>query len=166
MSRQRTREEHRAALLKWSKNNQHMLDLDDAYPEVEMFGPQSIGAEVGPGWKDILIPCLEVLRANGCKVGQIKQKFGGLRIYWDYPDHIEKVRSEWRKNMQPHKSGMVYERIPLEDESDEVDVNVGPVITRAETLSFRTCESCGADICREGGPCHRTQCQDCKTRKA
>jgi hypothetical protein len=156
----------REILEKYGKGRyQHMFDLDALYPEVRMFGEQCISAEVRPGWRDLLIPVLEVLKANACTVSQIKQKFGGLVVYWNYPDHIESAREEWREQTR----GMRYDdpnrpRIPLEDESDAIDVKVGPVVARAETLSFRTCEECGADIGREGGPCHLTRCDNCKTK--
>jgi hypothetical protein len=141
---------------------QHMFDLDALYPEVEMFGEHVISAEVRVGWRELLLPCLEALKANGCKVSQIKQKFGGLRFYWNYPEHIERARDEWRDVVRGLPPGVPRPPFPLEDESDTIDVVVGPVIARAESLSFRTCEDCGADIGREGGPCHNTQCDACK----
>lgn len=153
----------REMLEKYGKGRyDHMFELDRKYPEVEMFGDQCISAEVRPGWTQILDDLLKVLRDNRCKVAQIKQKFGGLRVYWNYPDEIEAARAEWRKQV----SGMKLDdpnrpRIPMEDESDAIDVVVGPAIARAETLSFRTCEDCGADIGKPGGPGFRTQCDSC-----
>ena len=154
----------REILEKYGKDGRydHMFELDRKYPEVRMFGEQCISAEVRPGWTKILDDLLAVLRDNGCTVRQIKQKFGGLRVYWNYPDRIEEARDVWREQI----NGMRYDdpnrpRIPMEDESDAVDVIVGPAVARAETLSFRTCEDCGADIGRPGGPCHNTRCDVC-----
>jgi hypothetical protein len=62
-------------------------DLADRYPtalaNVECF------AECGEGWRDAIIPALDVCERNGIGVAQIKQKFGGLRIYTDV--HNEEV---------------------------------------------------------------------------
>jgi hypothetical protein len=35
----------------------------------------------GPGWLPAIIPVLEICEAQGVRVVQIKEKFGGLRIY-------------------------------------------------------------------------------------
>jgi hypothetical protein len=172
--RPKTREEKRAELISYDEKSwrssgrasfgyKHMLELDDLYPEVGIFGPQCISAEVGAGWRDLLVPCLEVLKRHGCKAGQIKQKFCGLRFYWDYPDHIEKARAEWREQIRGMKlDDPNRPRVPLEDESDAIDVEVGPVIARAEALSFRTCEDCGADLGEgRGEKSGRNQCEAC-----
>jgi hypothetical protein len=85
----KTRDEARAywANTKWlGPRYKHMLDLDDEFPEVGMFEPSCISAEVGPGWVPLLRPVLAVLRKFGCKVGQIKQKFCVLVVHWDAPD--------------------------------------------------------------------------------
>lgn len=38
-------------------------------------------AECGPGWKKLYEPLLELAKAEGVQVTQIKEKFGGLRFY-------------------------------------------------------------------------------------
>lgn len=40
-------------------------------------------AECGPGWMPLVIPVLEICERLKVPVTQIKQKFGGLRIYVD-----------------------------------------------------------------------------------
>lgn len=44
------------------------------------------GAYIGKGWIPAVREALAVLEAAGAKVAQIKEKFGGLRLYWDSPD--------------------------------------------------------------------------------
>lgn len=170
----RTREEVRASLIQHyaspfrSRSNRgitHMLDLDDKYPECNIFGPQCISAEVGPGWKELVEGCLLVLSATGCTAGQIKQKFGGLRFYWNYPDHIEEALVEWRKTPGHTKieNGQITRVIPMpfDEECDRINTIVRPVIAAAEAQSYLTCEDCGVTL-EKGGACTRTQCAACK----
>lgn len=159
---QGTREERRMALLKYSaarpndpgRQMQHMLDLDDEFPEVDMFGPQSISAEVGPGWAGLLRPVLSILREHRCKVGQIKQKFGGLRVYWDFPDEIEGALQVWREN--PNNST----EAPFKKEYTRLIKIISPVVSEAEKLSFKTCEICGDEARLNKGPAYRTLCSE------
>lgn len=37
--------------------------------------------EVGKGWRPIISPVLERLESDGILITQVKEKFGGLRIY-------------------------------------------------------------------------------------
>ncbi len=37
--------------------------------------------EIGEGWHPIVKPLLEELIANGAEIQQVKEKFGGLRVY-------------------------------------------------------------------------------------
>ncbi len=41
------------------------------------------GASIPPEWEDIVVDALEELRKYPISVAQIKEKFGGLRIYYD-----------------------------------------------------------------------------------
>lgn len=93
----------------------HMDKLEAEYPS--LFGTWCISAYVEPGWVSLLRPCLDVLQKYGCVVGQIKQKYCGLRVYWDPPD----------------------DGLPKEA-TDEIN----RVIERAERLALQTCERCGA----------------------
>ncbi len=38
-------------------------------------------AECGEGWSKLIEPCLALIEAEGGHVAQIKEKFGGLRLY-------------------------------------------------------------------------------------
>jgi hypothetical protein len=169
-----TRETRRAELLasykRWfpQRSIQHMLDLDDRYPEVEIFGDQCISAEVGAGWAPLVEECLKVLALHGCKVGQIKQKFCELRVYWDYPPHIELAIAEWRRQDPSHLKNdageWVYDPpMPYPDERARIASAVNPVIAAMAQQSLRTCEDCGADLGRDGGPsAGRRQCEECR----
>ncbi len=159
----------REILEKYGKGRyEHMFELDRLYPEVEMFGERCISAEIRPGWKDLLIPCLEVLKANGCKVGQIKQKFCELVVYWDYPDHIEAAISEWRaldpKFYKDEGGEWQYDPpMPMRAEQKAISAIVSPVIKVAAEKSLRTCEECGVDLGRKMGPkSGRLECTSCE----
>jgi len=94
--------------------------LKDNYPEII---PENFYFECGDGWFLIIDALCSKLRglADRAKTepptaSQIKEKFGGLRFYIDPLDSLE-----W---------------------GEYVDA-VYAVVNMAETLSFRTCESCG-----------------------
>lgn len=160
-----SREERRASLMRYSESRsddpsrsmKHMLDLDDEFPEVDMFGPQSISAEVGPGWAHILRPALEALRKLGGKVGQIKQKFGGLRFYWDPPEELYLAYREWYDSGKNGKSPYA---------SSDPYRECSEAIKLAEDLSWRTCEQCGADLGEPRGASHKTLCDGCRTLRS
>ncbi len=175
----RTKEEVKASLIKhystWGRTPdriQHLFDLDSEFPEVDIFGPRCISAEVGPGWKKILRPVMQILKDNGCTAGQIKQKFGGLRFYWNYPEHIEAAIDEWRNALPVFSTRPANQSIdefyaehpcPFKEETEALRQLVGPIVSEAERLSFRTCENCGADVGHVGGHGYKTECDDCKS---
>lgn len=168
-----TREQRRTELVesfkKWGRGRKidHMLDLDDRYPEVGMFDEQCISADVGAGWAGLVENVLKVLSEHGCKVTQIKQKFAGLRIYWQFGSEIEAAIDEWRKLNPQHLNGedgeWTYDPpMPFPEERKKIAEAVGPVVAAAEALSFQTCEDCGLKLEKAGGPkCGRTQCDLC-----
>jgi hypothetical protein len=170
----RTKEEIKAALEahygRRGKPNymQHMYDLDAEFPTVDIFGPQCISAEVGPGWAKLLRPVMQALSDNACKAGQIKQKFGGLRFYWDFPDYIEAAGNEWRDAEHQHRivdHQLKYDvPYPFEEERNRLSAIIRPIVAEAERLSFETCEECGDAITPPRGPGYRTECDDCKKR--
>ncbi len=100
----------------------HMDDLDREFPEVKMFGPQCIEASVGPGWVPLVRQALQAISRAGGLVGQIKQKFGGLRVYW---------------GPSLDDMGMVI------DIDRNVIADTDAAITAVEEASFSTCEECG-----------------------
>lgn len=50
-------------------------------PTVEQYA-----ACVGPGWKHIVVPLIERALTEGKNIAQVKEKFGGLRFYYDPSD--------------------------------------------------------------------------------
>jgi hypothetical protein len=38
---------------------------------------------VGAGWQPIVKPVIQLIEAEGGRIQQVKEKFGGLRIYWE-----------------------------------------------------------------------------------
>jgi hypothetical protein len=71
---------------------------------------------VGPGWHSIVNECLDRIEPLGAHITQVKEKFGGLRIYY----HLV--------------TGVTI------DELDEID----HFIKLAELEANVTCEECGA----------------------
>lgn len=50
----------------------------------------------GPGWAHIIKPAIDYIESHGGKIVQVKEKFGGLRIYFDIPEgesweHFDRV---------------------------------------------------------------------------
>lgn len=171
----RTKEEVKASLIKhystWGRTPdriQHLFDLDSEFPEVDIFGPRCISAEVGPGWNKLLRPVMEILRDNGCTAGQIKQKFGGLRFYWNYPEYIERAGDEWRH--AGHKGTIVDGKYsfdvpyPFEEERTLISAIVSPIVSAAESMSFRTCEECGVTIDPPRNSSYKTECDGCRSK--
>lgn len=78
--------------------------------------------ECGDGWFDLLDTLCGIM-PPGLIVGQIKQKFGGLRYYTDNA-------TDFAPSMQSEIHG---------------------AIRLAETLSFRVCEVCGGPAKSKGG---------------
>ena len=151
------------------QNHEWMEQLNEEFPEVEMFGPQCISAGVGKGWVQLLRPILQALKENNCKASQIKQKFGGLRFYWRFPQHIEEANEEWR-NSKTDKSYRIVEGggfeyltpRKFEDEMKRLSSIIEPLIYEAERLSYATCETCGNSINPPRSSGYRTECDECK----
>lgn len=156
MNREEKRKHLQEFAAKHGYSYQHMLDLDDEFPEVEMFGPQCVSAEVGAGWAPLLRPPLQALKALGGKLAQVKQKFGGLRIYWNPPDELHAQYREWYDS---GKNG------PDPLESNPLYVAVKTAVFDAETQSWRTCERCGKDLGVPKAPSHRTLCAECEGKR-
>jgi hypothetical protein len=75
------------------------------------------GYEHRPGWLKITQPAVLGLITLGAKIFQVKEKFGGLRIYIDVPEGI----------------------------SEEIVKAMDLLIEGAEHVCERTCEECGKD---------------------
>lgn len=86
--------------------------------------------DVGPGWADIVISLIEEVDKHGGKVHQIKEKFGGLRFYYQLP----------------------------KDTTEEVVEHVRELVRTAESISDQTCEECGAPGYKTNGGWIKTLC--------
>jgi hypothetical protein len=90
--------------------------------------------QVGPGWVNLLGALHEKLveLQPAYQVSQVKQKFGGLRIYLDYDPEL---------------------RYPIE---------VGELIDAAEVVAAATCEECGQPGKLREGSWLMTLCDACQ----
>lgn len=112
--------------------NNYSENLFNRYPF--LFPPKEIrddmtqsclafGVETGPGWFPIIDECIAKIAAvdvkHQIKIEQIKEKFGGLRVYYSaYPEEEESIE---------------------EGLCEKVDA----IIHEAETQAEMTCEVCG-----------------------
>lgn len=78
--------------------------------------------EIGEGWRDLVRPLVEICLAHGGKPAQIKEKFGGLRFYYDKPTP--------RDQMSTYELAF-WEVFDL-------------AVSAAESKSFHTCEITGS----------------------
>ena len=59
---------------------------------------RGVHLEHGPGWHTLVEPLIDFLLDNGGTVAQVKEKFGGLRFYYDRPDdQIADEPDKWRQ---------------------------------------------------------------------
>lgn len=88
---------------------------------------------VGPGWEQILVDLDHEFvmitgqgtsEHNKIRILQIKEKFGGLRVYYD-PRTLQEGREE-----------KAYQALCAK---------LGEAVLEAERRSFRTCEKCGSE---------------------
>jgi hypothetical protein len=95
------------------------------------------GFSHGDGWYNLIDELSAKLAPFGVIAAQVKEKFGGLRFYIDYPDNLSKDQIEQIRNIK-----------------DEY-----------ESKSYETCEACGEPGERRSGGWIRTLCDKCeKTR--
>ena len=65
------------------------LVLEEGYTLEDSLG------SVGDGWADLVRAFYQACTDAGIKIVQVKEKFGGLRMYTDYPPaHIRKLEVE------------------------------------------------------------------------
>jgi hypothetical protein len=138
-----SREDRRQELVRFAEHSKdrkgcdvsHLLDLDLEFPNVDMFGPQSIGAWCGQGWATLVRAAVAAISVADGRIGQIKQKFGGLRVYWDPPEGLR-------------RSDPLYEAVVR-------------AVQEAEAASFGTCEHCGSSIAPPRSESYQTLCDGC-----
>lgn len=92
------------------------------------------GFSHGDGWYDLIEELSEKLEPFGVVAAQVKEKFGGLRFYLDYPKHL----------------------------SDEDMEKVREIKNEAEEKSYKTCENCGEPGELRRGGWIRTLCDKCE----
>jgi hypothetical protein len=102
--------------------------------------PIYYGIACGDGWNKLIFSALEEIeyidKDKTTRIFQIKEKFGGLRIY-----------------------------VPLNEEIHELAGRIiHTILNYAESQSFYTCEVCGSYGQRRKGPWVRTLCEECHTK--
>lgn len=116
----------------------YMYDADSKCPF------SSYGCECADGWRDIVMATLNMIAKKDpnkdCTINQIKEKFGGLRIYMEMPDDLATIDEIWK------------------------------IIGQSEKRSFHICEECSStfevttDYISEDIPYIRTLCINCRTK--
>ena len=91
------------------------MEIDIIKEYAEFFPKNFIGLECGKGWNQIIVSMFESFRKNNSKIHvvQIKEKFGFLRVYVDFPEDLEAYKI------------------------------IKNIIAEAEIKSHTTCELCG-----------------------
>jgi len=110
------------------------------------------GIETGSGWFDLIDrTCAKIMELDTNKLvqfTQVKEKFGGLRIYFS----IQGKEPEWK--MQ--SNGPILEIVP------SVDDKVQTILNEAEEESYKICELCGKPGKLYPGGWWITLCPECK----
>ena len=105
----------------------------------------NVGIECGDGWYELIWELLHDIRKQckkkllKCRVSQIKEKYGGLRLYYDAWSKAEDARFD-----------------------DEID----NLIKEAEDKSLTICEECGAPGSIRKGGWINTLCDEHAFREA
>ena len=146
-------------------NKEKVLELYEKYPKIlrELGGDKRYtcmswehgGISCGDGWYNLLKTLFSSLQHQTDKnyypqviADQIKEKFGGLRIYYHFeenPRHKELVevvlKPEYAERSEKYLSGM---------------------ISFAETMSYQICEICGDRGAVNGSGWARVLCSNCR----
>lgn len=89
---------------------------------------------VGEGWHPLVIPLIDAVLDAGGAIHQIKEKFGGLRFYYELPE-------------------------PYSEVNEKIDA----MIAAAEDESYHICEYCGKPGEMRGDHYWwKTLCDDCE----
>ncbi len=88
---------------------------------------------VGPGWQPIIKSVIQLIESEGGKISQVKEKFGGLRIYWHEGETSMPVET--------------YSRLEK-------------LVTAAEWLCGISCEECGGLGTLSGKSWMKTTCSE------
>ena len=73
-------------------------EFKERYPELFNSGDEGsfISFQIGNGWKDIVdAACMQLWFIDDVQISQVKEKFGGLRIYTNtYTDEVKEIINE------------------------------------------------------------------------
>lgn len=124
----------------------NLQQLIDTYPRLLHGSGPNIPGYVGAGWHPVVMRLMAEIDAllsdelaTGFRLVQIKEKFGGLRFYFDL---------NGRKDFTLDIVGVGRFRVPDRDEDDmpprapELD-RIQALVRTAEEEASRTCEVCG-----------------------
>lgn len=124
--------------------------------EARVWPFERYGFEVDKGWEALVVPFCRNVTACGGKILQVKEKFGGLRLYYSMPE--TPIASN------PHKAYTTewYEMENLIRFAQNHEV----IYRYLEDISFSVCEVCGdahtAKV-RSGGWL-KTRCDSCEEK--
>jgi len=95
------------------------------------------GFSHGDGWYNLIDELSAKLEPYGVVAAQVKEKFGGLRFYLDYPKHLSK---------------------------EQVD-EIREIKNECEQRSYKICENCGEPGKVRRGGWIRTLCDKCEKER-
>jgi len=107
----------------WKEKDRLNAKLKELYPRMFRFighearMPIRLGLECGSGWYPILTDLFKDMSKYPVVIHQVKEKFGGLRVYWQ-------------------------EDGPMSEKDHQA---VHDLVAKAEDRCWRTCENCGAE---------------------
>lgn len=129
------------------------------------------GFSCGDGWYkllDELFTKIDQIAPNKVTLDQVKEKFGGLRVYYTYhdlePNWWDKMPTIFYNSIRhllPYKMSSpvirFLKRIGLRSTYDRIS----DAVDKAEDKSYETCEWCGEPGIQRGGSWIRTLCTGC-----
>jgi len=95
--------------------------------------------ECPDGWQETAKKVEAVLLAEGVQIRQMKEKFGGLRIYWDWPEEWNDLEDE-----------------TFHDKCEQIEC----LIDIADWVCQRTCMECGEKGTLYNESCVNVLCEE------
>ena len=158
-------------------------DYADALEKIMLKIPTGWGRWIscGKGWYPLVVELDQKLEklVPGYEVNQVKEKFGTLRYYFEIPQQDDPYTQQnpspnleddnawakWQVGWQAWADsveGKAYFR-----SREELQKEANELVTQAEILSAKTCESCGADgaLISNGGWL-ATLCETCNQKRS
>jgi len=120
-----------------------LQDLAERYPR--LFGEQTfeLGAFINPGWRPIVADLMQQLDAllsdddaRRFLMVQAKEKFGGLRFYWEFDS-----RGDQHVDLQI--GGQVVHMVQKVDDPSGTSGRIRALVDQASRQAAQTCEICG-----------------------